>query len=147
MCARRSPTRPPQPASASPRLPTRAAVEPIVSRRNTAAVAPYRYMWVGVNGKRTIGQRRGVIDRDDDCVPTDRDPAAEAADKAGLKTCYGWGFHNKPVVNDDHMMITAITALIHLDRGRISRIQWEETCNLARAPPRTTPPHEPRGPR
>jgi len=82
---------------------------------------PYSHVWVGLNGRRTIGQQRGVNDGHGQCNSTLT---------GGGRTCYGWSEHNKPVVLTSDKMSTGLTAIVHLDMGRINRIVWDSSCNL-----------------
>ena len=99
------------------------SLEPIVQSRDWATMRPYRYMWMGLHNKRTVGQQRGIVDGDGECRPSN-----STSDDGDV--CYGWSLHNKPVYNADNFMVTSITALIHLDRGEVKKIQWDVSCNL-----------------
>ena len=81
----------------------------------------YGAMWVGLNGRRTIGQQRGVVTAPGVCNATE-----------GLEgtTCYGWTIHNKPVVTEDFELSSGLTVIVHLDNGRVNRIVWDSSCNL-----------------
>lgn len=78
-------------------------------------------VWVGLNGRRTIGQQRGVVVASGACNAT-----------AGLQgpTCYGWTAHNKPVITTGFELSSGLTAIVHLDNGRVNRIVWDSSCNL-----------------
>jgi len=96
-----------------------------VSSGNSATIKPYSHMWIGLQGKRTVGQRDGLVDADGNCAL----PNANSTDQ----TCYGWSLHNKPVVTLDQMLITGATVIVHLDRGEVNRIVWDNGCNLCPA--------------
>jgi len=102
---------------------TIATLEPAVSSMNATQLAPIRHMWVGTEGKRTVGQVPGWVDAEGGhCVSSQ----ANATDEV----CYGWTLHNKPVVTDDNMLVTAISVIIHLDGGRVNRVVWDNGCAL-----------------
>ena len=94
-------------------------------------------MWVGVNGRRTIGQRAGVTDGRGTCNATlgGAAPASELPD--GVSVCYGWAEHNKPIVLATNQLATGLTAVVHLDMGRVNRVVWDSSCNLVRMPRRS----------
>jgi len=81
----------------------------------------YSAMWVGLNGRRTIGQQRGVVTAAGVCNATE-----------GLEgsTCYGWTQHNKPVITEDFELASGLTVIVHLDHGRVNRLVWDSSCNL-----------------
>lgn len=81
----------------------------------------YSAMWIGLNGRRTIGQQRGTITPNGDCNVT--------TDSTGA-TCYGWTEHNKPVITPEFELSSGLTAIIHLDGGRLNRIVWDSSCSL-----------------
>lgn len=83
---------------------------------------PYEHMWVGLNGKRTIGQQRGERTADG-CNST-------AAGEVVSDVCYGWATHDKPSVLRSNQLSTGLTVVAHLDMGVVNRIQWDSSCNL-----------------
>lgn len=83
----------------------------------------YEEMWVGMRGKRTIGQQRGTVLSDGECNAT------SAADPEG-ETCFGWTVHNKPLLTEDYLVATGHTVIIHLSFGVVNRIVWDSSCNL-----------------
>ena len=97
------------------------AVRTLVGSAWTPAKEQYGAMWVGLSGRRSIGQQRGVVTASGDCNATE-----------GLtgSTCFGWTEHNKPVITPDFELSTGLTAIIHLDRGKVNRIVWDSSCNL-----------------
>tara|TARA_B110001452_G_scaffold263337_1_gene264635 strand:- start:230 stop:997 length:768 start_codon:yes stop_codon:yes gene_type:complete len=82
-------------------------------------------VWVGGAGKRTVGQQRGVQSSDgEQCL---------VAGTGGNETengCYGWRYHNKPLVTEGGRVVQSLTALVHVDMGEISYIMWDSNCNL-----------------
>lgn len=91
----------------------------------------YSHVWVGTQGKRTIGQRRGAKDGLGNCNATTTVAEAAQVDADG-SVCYGWALHDKPVVLPNNQLSMALTVLIHLDMGQVNRIQWDSGCNLVR---------------
>mmetsp|Transcript_57212 Transcript_57212/g.113620 ORF Transcript_57212/g.113620 Transcript_57212/m.113620 type:complete len:194 (-) Transcript_57212:256-837(-) len=89
--------------------------------------AAYSEMWVGVHGRRTIGQQRGLWSADVGGCNATEGPVPD-----GAVVCYGWREHNKPVVTPDFWLSTGLTAIIHLDQGVVNRIVWDSSCNLCR---------------
>ena len=85
--------------------------------------ATYGAMWVGLNGRRTIGQQRGVLNAHGVCNAT-------ASASAGGQVCYGWAEHNKPVITQGFQLSQGLTVLIHLENGVVNRIVWDSSCNL-----------------
>ena len=82
-------------------------------------------MWVGGAGKRTVGQQRGVQSSDgENCLV-----AGSGGNESG-NGCYGWRHHNKPLVTEGGRLIQSLTALVHVDMGKISYIMWDSNCNL-----------------
>ena len=84
---------------------------------------PYSHVWVGVNGRRTIGQKEGVR-MGDQCNAT------AAAEGVPGPRCFGWALHDKPTVLPSNRIATGLTAVVHLEMGRVNRIQWDSGCNL-----------------
>jgi hypothetical protein len=84
-------------------------------------------MWVGLNGRRTIGQHAGVVTGPGTCNAT----AALQGDPG--KRCYGWITHNKPVITEDFDLSNGLTAIVHLEKGVVNRIVWDSSCNLCKA--------------
>jgi hypothetical protein len=91
----------------------------------------YSHMWVGTQGRRTIGQRRGVKAAPGVCNATSSPEEAAAAAAAGT-VCYGWAPHDKLVVLPNNQLATGLTAVIHLELGVVNRVQWDSSCNLVR---------------
>ena len=102
---------------------------------------PYAYMWVGVEDKRTIGQTRGRVvnagAEDEACVPCTPTGTeeGECALPAGVGNgteapCYGWRLHNKPVMAGGHWLLTGVTVIVHLDRGVVTRVVYDNGCTL-----------------
>ena len=87
----------------------------------------YSSMWVGLNGRRTIGQHAGVVTGPGTCNAT----AALQGDPG--KRCYGWITHNKPVITEDFDLSNGLTAIVHLEKGVVNRIVWDSSCNLCKA--------------
>ena len=97
---------------------------------------PYSQMWLGINGRRTIGQELGLHNGRGQCN------ASSAAEVAGVQeanaagtgdgtsVCYGWAEHNKPVITRNNMISKGMTAIVHLDMGVVTRIMWDSSCNL-----------------
>jgi len=82
-------------------------------------------MWVGVHGRRTVGQQRGLWSAEaGGCNATSGPVPADAV------VCYGWTEHNKPVVTPDFWLSTGLTVIVHLDQGVVNRIVWDSSCNL-----------------
>jgi len=90
---------------------------------------PFSQAWVGVNGRRTVGQRRGVTSNGKECNATD---VVEVPN--GLEVCYGWAAHDKPMVTRSSsgatMLANGLTAVVHLDMGVVNRVVWDSSCNL-----------------
>jgi len=87
--------------------------------------AAHSELWVGMNGRRTIGQQRGLWSAErGGCNAT------SAAPSSGQSVCYGWAEHNKPVVTPDFYLSTGLTVIIHLDQGVVNRMVWDSSCNL-----------------
>ena len=86
-----------------------------------SAKEPYSNVWVGLHGRRTVGQLKGKASGG----------TCNATATRG-KTCYGWAEHNKPVMYHPtaNQISTGLTAIVHLDMGRVSRIMWDSSCNL-----------------
>lgn len=82
-------------------------------------------MWLGLNGKRTIGQQGGVRDGHGNCNATAIGEYVDSSER-----CYGWALHDKPVVLPSSQMATGLTAVVHLEMGVVNRIQWDSSCNL-----------------
>ena len=61
----------------------------------------YGEIWVGLNGKRTIGQRRGVLFDGGVCNATDR----SIEPPEGSRICYGWAEHNKALVDENGKVV------------------------------------------
>ena len=87
----------------------------------------YSSMWVGLNGRRTIGQHAGVVTGPGTCNAT------AALQGAPGKRCYGWITHNKPVITEDFDLSNGLTAIVHLEKGVVNRIVWDSSCNLCKA--------------
>uniref|UniRef100_A0A7S0LKR5 Subtilisin n=1 Tax=Coccolithus braarudii TaxID=221442 RepID=A0A7S0LKR5_9EUKA len=97
------------------------ALEPVVASADWTVAQQYSYMWLGVAGQRTVGQERGVINDAGDCIQSDSGEG---------RVCYGWALHNKPLVNRDKMLVSSITAIVHLERGEVTRVVWDNGCSL-----------------
>ena len=153
-CARTTPWNfPARRAPSSQRSPPRRA-PPIAPVRTLMgadwnAKEAYSHMWVGVNGRRTIGQRAGVTDGRGTCNATVGGAAPASELPEGVSVCYGWAEHNKPIVLPTNQLATGLTAVIHLDMGRVNRVVWDSSCNLVRMPRRSRAraPTQPRGTR
>jgi len=91
----------------------------------------FSYMWVGVNGQRTVGQEKGFIDADGECVRLNGTYFEPDGDR---RVCYGWALHNKPVANPDNYLSTGLTAIVHLADGEVTRVVWDVGCTLVRHP-------------
>lgn len=89
----------------------------------------YSRIWVGTQGRRTIGQRRGVKAGPGLCNATSSQQEEAAADAAG-DVCYGWALHDKTIALPNNQLATGLTVIIHLDLGVVNRIQWDSSCNL-----------------
>ena len=141
-CARTTPWKfPARRAPSSQRSPPRRA-PPIAPVRTLMgadwnAKEAYSHMWVGVNGRRTIGQRAGVTDGRGTCNATVGGAAPASELPEGVSVCYGWAEHNKPIVLPTNQLATGLTAVIHLDMGRVNRVVWDSSCNLVRMPRRS----------
>ena len=83
----------------------------------------YSQVWLGTQGQRTVGQQRGAK-HGNSCNAT---APGEAAPEG---VCYGWAYHDKPLINMHNQLAVGLTALIHLDMGKVDRIQWDNGCNL-----------------
>ena len=84
-----------------------------------------RYMWVGVGGQRTSGQRSGYIVGDEGSEQS----CVAGVPAAGESACYGWDVHNKPLRSADGAGVsTELTAIIHVERGTVTRVAWEDGC-------------------
>ena len=83
-------------------------------------------IWVGLKGKRTIGQRRGVLFDGGVCNSTDQD----IEPPEGSRICYGWAEHNKALVDENFYLAHGLTVIVHLNFGRVNRIVWDSNCNL-----------------
>ena len=92
-----------------------------------SAKEPYSQVWVGLNGRRTIGQERGLKDGLGSCNAT---AASEVDGASADSVCFGWAEHNKPLIDRSNHFATGLTAVIHLDMGVVNRVQWDSSCNL-----------------
>lgn len=72
----------------------------------TSQKSNYSEMWVGLKGKRTVGQRRGVLHSDGVCNSTTGVPP-----KKGERVCYGWALHNKHVIDENFRLSTGMTVI------------------------------------
>lgn len=105
--------------------------------------AEHSRVWIGTQGRRTIGQQRGVLevgDGDFNCTgvigpgaTSNVDGGAMAAQQISGPACYGWTVHNKPLVLESGQLAQGLTAIIHLKMGRVQRIVWDSGCNLCPA--------------
>ena len=102
---------------------------------------PFSQLWVGVAGRRTIGQREGVYDRGSrECNATTPESttgggaSSDASSGSSAPRCYGWTTHNKPVITRASQLSSGLTAIVHLDMGVVNRIVWDSGCNLCREP-------------
>lgn len=93
----------------------------------SAEKSEFSYMWVGVNGQRSVGQEKGFVSESGRCVRVNSS-FPEWEEKK--QVCYGWALHNKPVVNEDNLLSTGITAIVHLENGDVNRVVWDVGCNL-----------------
>jgi len=139
-----SPLTPPHPNP----LPSEITVAPLLDGGDWADIEPFSRLWVGARGQRTVGQREGrvafgeggsklCIARITDEVAHDGGPSASSttvslsAVNMTDEVCYGWQKHEKPLVAYGGGMLTAgLTAIIHLDRGEVKRIVWDDGCWL-----------------
>ena len=105
----------------------------------SAAKASYRRMWVGTQGRRTIGQQRGWLEvgaEDKNCSGL---PAPNRVSNVGGSVvtvadeglaCFGWTLHNKLTALQSGHMSQGLTAIIHLKMGNVNRIVWDSSCKL-----------------
>lgn len=104
------------------------------------AKAEFSHVWLGTQGRRTIGQQRGALEGPGNCTGltgpgavSSVDGGAVAAIYAPGPVCYGWSVHNKPAVLLSGELSQGLTAIVHLRMGRVSRIVWDSGCNLCPA--------------
>mmetsp|Transcript_10907 Transcript_10907/g.21213 ORF Transcript_10907/g.21213 Transcript_10907/m.21213 type:complete len:301 (+) Transcript_10907:235-1137(+) len=102
-------------------------LEGVVASYNWTLMQEFSYMWVGVNGQRTVGQEKGFIDADGECVRLNGTYFEPDGDR---RVCYGWALHNKPVANPDNYLSTGLTAIVHLADGEVTRVVWDVGCTL-----------------
>jgi len=90
----------------------------------------FSHMWVGMQGRRTIGQKAGVRS----AASTDGCNSSSAADAARARedgrACYGWALHNKPVIRSSNQLSSGLTVIVHLNMGVVNRIVWDSSCAL-----------------
>lgn len=94
----------------------------VASSSDAQSTSPYRHIWVGLQGKRTVGQLEGRTYDGDICL-------ANTSSVGGTR-CYGWALHNKPMYTPENHMITSLTVIVHLDNGKASRIVWDDGCSM-----------------
>lgn len=100
-------------------------VRPLMDAEWDERKAAHSELWVGMNGRRTVGQQRGLWSAEKGaCNVTSAAPSSDQS------VCYGWAEHNKPVVTPDFYLSTGLTVIIHLDQGVVNRMVWDSSCNL-----------------
>jgi len=112
-----------------------------VGSGNWSEMAPYSHMWLASEGHRTVGQAEGIVTNVEgnnfNCTPAAEGdvflPDKDCGNpKVGCK-CYGWINHSKPTLRPyTAQLVTALTAIIHMDQGIVTHIAWDSQCNLCR---------------